>query len=211
MSLLRIDSSARHSSISRQLTQKFTETWKTEHPGEDLVERDLAITELPLITDEWTQAAFADQANLTAAQKHWLSASDELIDEIEKADTVVIGAPMYNFSIPAPLKAWIDQIVRSRRTFSYGPEGPKGLLVGKKVFVITSRAGAYGAGSPMAKADFQEPYLRFILGFIGLTDVTFIHAEHQGRDGAELSRAAAVSQIEQHAGRHGRQHAAAQA
>jgi FMN-dependent NADH-azoreductase len=125
-----------------------------------------------------------------------IAASDALIAELAGADTIVIGAPMYNFSIPFPLKAWIDQIVRRSHTFSYGPDGPKGLLKDKKVFVITSRAGAYGPESPMKGADFQEPYLRFILGFIGIKDVTFIQAESQGREEGSASLAAAAQQIE---------------
>jgi FMN-dependent NADH-azoreductase len=197
MTLLHVDSSARHTSVSRQLTSQFVETWKKENPSGEVITRDLAATHLPLITDEWTQASFSEPEQWTGAQKAAIAASDELVAEILRADTIVIGAPMYNFTIPAPLKGWIDQIVRSKKTFSYGPEGPKGLLAGKKVFVITSRAGAYGPGSPFEKADFQAPYLRFILSFIGLTDVTFIHAEHQGREGAESARQAAVAKIQQ--------------
>jgi FMN-dependent NADH-azoreductase len=196
MKLLRIDSSARRSSVTRKLTTQFTETWKKGNPGGQVEERDLATTVLPLITDEWVEGSSVDPARRTAAHKHAIAASDALIAELAGADTIVIGAPMYNFSIPFPLKAWIDQIVRRSHTFSYGPDGPKGLLKGKKVFVITSRAGAYGPESPMKGADFQEPYLRFILGFIGIKDVTFIHAESQGREEGSASLAAAAQQIE---------------
>ena len=100
-----------------------------------------------------------------------------------------------NFAIPSLLKAWIDQVVRIGKTVAYGPHGPKGLLGGKKVIVITARGGAYEKGTPGEKFDFQEPYLRHIFGFIGLTDVTFIHAENQLREGAGPSLAAAVEQI----------------
>ncbi len=199
MKLLRIDSSARHSSVTRKLTAQFTETWKRENPGGQVTERDLTTTLLPLITDEWVEGSSVDPAQRTAAHQRAISASDALIAELVEADTIVIGAPMYNFSIPFPLKAWIDQVVRKSQTFSYGPDGPKGLLKDKKVFVITSRAGAYGPGSPMESADFQEPYLRFILGFIGITDVSFIHAESQGREAGSISLAAAAQQIEQSA------------
>jgi FMN-dependent NADH-azoreductase len=199
MRLLRIDSSARRNSVIRKLTAKFVETWKKENPGGQVVERDLSTTALPLITDDWVEGASVDPAQRTPEHRQALSDSDVLINELVVADTIVIGAPMYNFSIPFPLKAWIDHIVRHSQTFSYGPEGPKGLLTGKKVFVITSRAGAYGAGSPMEKADFQEPYLRFILGFVGISDVTFIHAEHQGREAGGPSLAAAGRQIEESA------------
>jgi FMN-dependent NADH-azoreductase len=104
---------------------------------------------------------------------------------------------MYNFTISAPLKAWIDQVVRVGRTVLFGPNGPEGILKGKKAVVITSRGGAYRAGTPTASYDYQEPYLRHILGFIGLTDVIFIHAENQKPgDLAEPSRAAAIEQAQ---------------
>jgi FMN-dependent NADH-azoreductase len=199
MKLLRIDSSARRNSVTRKLTQKFVETWKEQHPTGQVVGRDLSTTALPLISDEWVEAAHSDPSQWTAAHKQALSPSDTLVAELSEADHVVIGAPMYNFSIPFPLKAWIDHIVRGGKTFSFGPEGAKGLLTDKKVVVITSRGGAYGPGTPAQKADFQEPYLRFILGFIGLTDVTFIHAESQGREAGSASLAAAGQQIEQSA------------
>ncbi len=199
MKLLRIDSSARRSSVTRKLTQRFVETWKEQHPSGQVIDRDLSTTTLPLINDEWIEAAHSDPSHWTAAHKQALSPSDALVAELSAADIVVIGAPMYNFSIPFPLKVWIDHIVRSGKTFSFGPEGPKGLLADKKVVVITSRAGAYGPGTPAQKADFQEPYLRFILGFIGLTDVSFIHAERQGYEAGNASLAAAQQQIEQSA------------
>ena len=102
---------------------------------------------------------------------------------------------MYNFTISSLLKAWIDQIVRVGKTIAYGPHGPQGLLGNKKAFVITARGGAYEKGTPREKFDFQESYLRHIFGFIGLTDVTFIHAEKQSGEEAGLSFAAAVEQI----------------
>jgi len=199
MKLLRIDSSARGNSVTRKLTAKFTETWKKENPRGQLVERDLSKTLLPLITDDWVEGSSRDRAQRTPANQEAIGASDALIAELAGANTIVIGAPMYNFSIPFPLKGWIDQIVRHSQTFSYGPDGAKGLLTGKKVLVIPSRAGSYVPGSPMEKADFQEPYLRFILGFVGISDVTFIHAEHQGREAGSASLAAAGERIEESA------------
>jgi FMN-dependent NADH-azoreductase len=198
MKLLRIDSSARRNSVSRQLTQKFVEAWKKENPAGEVMERDLATTQLPLITDEWTLAAHSDPASLTPAQQETLSISETLIEELLAADTIIIGAPMYNFTVSAPLKAWIDQVVRIGRTFLYGPKGPDGVLKGKKVAVLTSRGGAFRPGTPTAQYDHQEPYLRHILGFVGLTDVTFIHAENQKPgDLAEPARAAAFEQLQQ--------------
>lgn len=195
MTLLRIDSSARGSSVSRRLTSKFVEDWKQEHPSGTVIERDLSRTRLPQITDEWA-GTYADPAKLTAEQREYLATSDELIEELRAADTIVIGAPMYNFTISWPLKAWIDQVTRVGKTVAYGAQGPKGLLSGKKVVVITARGGAY-AGTTRATMDFQEPYLRHILGFIGLNDVTFINAENQSNGQAAASREAAIEQIHQ--------------
>jgi len=199
MKLLKIDSSARGNSISRKLTAEYAEMWVKHNPGGKVIERDLAATALPLVTDEWVDASRKDPSQLTAAQRQTLAVSDVLVDELVSADVIVIGAPMYNFSISSTLKAWIDQVVRLGRTVSYGAEGPKGLLVGKKVFVLTSRGGAYGHGTHSEKFDFQEPYLRHILGFIGLTDVTFIHAENQLRESAGSSFAAAIGEIDKRA------------
>jgi len=198
MKLLRIDSSARKNSVSRQLTQKFVETWRKQNPTGEVIDRDLATTHLPHITDEWMLAAHSDLAKLTPAQRETLSISDALVDELLAADTIVIGAPMYNLTISAPLKAWIDQIVRVGRTVLWGPTGTEGVLKGKKVVVLTSRGGSFRPGTPTAQYDHQEPYLRHILGFIGLNDVTFIHAENQ-KPGelAEPSRAAAFEQLQQ--------------
>ena len=108
-----------------------------------------------------------------------LAFSNTLEEELLAADTMVIGAPMHNFAISALLKAWIDQVVRGGRTVLFNPNGPQGPLAGKKELVITSRGGSYRAGTPTAQYDYQEPYLRHILAFVGLTDATFIHAENQ--------------------------------
>lgn len=194
MKLLQVDSSARDSSVSRRLTARFAEEWKKNHPHGRVIHRDLASTKLPLITDDWG-ATYLEGAKLTAAQRSYLSTSDELIEELQAADTVVIGAPMYNFSISSPLKAWIDQIVRLGKTVAYGPSGPQGLLAGKKVVVITSRGGAYEKGTAREASDFQEPYLRHVLGFVGLTDVTFIHAEQQAKPEADAIFAAVTAKI----------------
>jgi FMN-dependent NADH-azoreductase len=194
MKLLQIDSSARTSSVTRRLTAKFAEEWRKSHPDGEVIRRDLSATTIPLITDEWS-ATRLEESKLTPAQRSYLSTSDELIEELKAADGVVIGAPMYNFSISASLKAWIDQIVRIGKTRGYGPNGGQGLLEKKKVVVITSRGGAYEKGTAMEAFDFQEPYLRHILGFIGLTDVTFIHAENQAREEAAVSFAAVAERI----------------
>src|ERR1700730_5493345 len=109
MKLLQIDSSARTSSVTRRLTAQFTEEWKKNHPDGEVIHRDLSVTTLPLITDDWG-ATYLEESKQTPAQRSYLSTSDELIEELQAADTVVVGAPMYNFSIPSSHKAWIDQV-----------------------------------------------------------------------------------------------------
>src|SRR6202163_598880 len=194
MKLLHIDSSARGGSVTRRLTEKFADEWRANHPTGEVIRRDLSTTALPLITDDWS-ATQIEPSKLSPSQRSYLSTSDALIEEVQAADIIVIGAPMYNFAIPALLKAWIDQVVRIGKKVASGPHGPKGLLGGKKVIVITARGGAYEKGTPGEKFDFQEPYLRHIFGFIGLTDVTFIHTENQLREGAGPSLVAAAERI----------------
>lgn len=198
MKLLRVDSSARRNSVSRQLTYAFVKAWKQRNPKGEVIERDLAVTPPPPIGDGWAEAAFTPAERRTELQRQILGPSETLIGELQAASLIVIGSPMYNFTISSPLKAWIDHIVRPGRTVVYGPDGAKGLLAGKRVVVLTARGGAY-AGEPRGPSrDYQEPYLRVILAYIGLDDVTFIHAEKQqrGDDGA-LSRGAALKQIEE--------------
>jgi FMN-dependent NADH-azoreductase len=194
MKLLQVDSSARAGSVTRRLTTKFADEWSKSHPAGELIRRDLSATALPLITDDWN-ATHVEPSKLSPSQRSYLSTSDALIEEVLAADVIVIGAPMYNFAISSLLKAWIDQIVRVGKTVAYGPQGPKGLLAKRKVVVITARGGAYEKGTPKEKFDFQEPYLRHVFGFVGLTDVTFIHAENQARDEGGPSLAAAAEQI----------------
>jgi FMN-dependent NADH-azoreductase len=194
MKLLQLDSSARASSVTRRLTARFAQEWKKNHPQGAVIYRDLSTTQFPPITDGWS-ATYLEESKLTSEQRAYLATSDELIAELKAADTIVIGAPMYNFTISSLLKAWIDQVVRVGKTWSYEPSGPRGLLKTKKVVVITARGGAYEKGTPTEGFDFQEPYLRHILGFVGITDFTFIHAEKQSRQEAEAAFAAVAERI----------------
>ncbi len=139
--------------------------------------RELTPQNMPHLDLETLGALMTPEASRTDRQAELVAFSDALIDEVEAADTIVLAVPMYNFSIPSALKAWIDHIVRAGRTFRYTEAGPIGLLKGKKVFVVTARGGVYSGGSPAEGLDFQAPYLRAILGFIGIDDVTFIHLE----------------------------------
>jgi len=191
MTLLHIDSSARQSSASRRLTTHFVEAWRAAHPHDIILTRDLATTALPAITDDW-MATYREPSLWTPAQRAYLALSDTLIDELFAADVVVIGAPMYNLSISAQLKGWIDHVVRIGKTVAYDARGRRGLLGGRRVIVLSSRGGSYRPGTPQAAADFQEPYLRAILQFIGLADVTFVYADNQAQTpaGAESLTAA---------------------
>ena len=196
MKLLQIDASPRQDSVSRQLTSLFAANWESHTLGGTVIHRDLASSPLGLVTDDWIAGAHSNPSERTTAHRSALHYSDKLIEEMQSADVIVIGDPMHNFTISARLKAWLDQVVRFGKTFSYGETGPKGLVTGKKVYVITSRGGAYTPGTPYAQFDFQEPYLRHILAFIGLSDVTFIHAENQSKpDLAAAGKASAIEKI----------------
>lgn len=176
-SLLHIDSSPRGTrSISRQLTHEFTEAWKAAHPDSAVIHRDLALELIPFVTEDWIAGAFAQDA-LTPEQSQALAVSDQLIQELKTANHYVFGIPMYNFSIPAAFKAYLDQIVRVGQTVSFSEKGFAGLLTGKKVTVITASGSVFRDGTPFAPYDFQTPYLRTTLGFLGLTDVEFIIAD----------------------------------
>ena len=189
-SLLVINSSAaREGSVSRLLVEESVARLLEASPYAQVVRRDLGDTPVPHLTID--TLAGVRGVPTTAAEKQARQLSDELIAELRAADTIVIGAPMYNFGVTTALRAWFDHVLRAGETFSYSEAGPKGLLPGKRVIVIESRGGLYSEG-PAAAVDFQEPYLRHLLGFIGITDVTFVHAEKIGF-GPE-ARAASVSQ-----------------
>jgi FMN-dependent NADH-azoreductase len=175
--LLHINSSVRNEgSISRQLSAEFLGKWKAAEPGAKIVERDLAASPLPHLTEETLGAFFTPAEKRAPEQVRAAQLSDQLIAELAAADVILIGAPMYNFSVSSGLKAWIDHVARAGLTFKYTESGPVGLLQGKKVYVFTSRGGVYSEG-PAKSMDFHETYLRGVLGFIGLTDVTFVHTE----------------------------------
>jgi FMN-dependent NADH-azoreductase len=161
-------------SVSRGLVEEAVGRLIKADPAVTILHRDLGAAPIPHLTAA-NVAGVRGEAT-TAVELTARALSDELIAELRDADTIVIGAPMYNFSISTGLRAWFDFVLRPGETFSYSPAGPRGLLTGKRVIVIESRGGLYSEG-PAQAVDFQEPYLRHLLGFIGLTDVTFIHAE----------------------------------
>jgi len=163
-------------SKSRQVAGQFLEAWRRHHLGANVTIRDT--NTVPHLDAVALGALMTPPETRDAKQQSAVAFSDRLIAEIEEADTIVIAAPMYNFTISSTLKAWFDHIARAGRTFRYTAAGSEGLLTAKKVFVVASRGGFYADG-PAKPMDFQEPYLRAMLGFLGLTDVTFIHAEGQ--------------------------------
>jgi FMN-dependent NADH-azoreductase len=196
--LLVIESSPRSTSVSTSVAKEYITEWQRKHPSGTVVRRNVATEPAPFVTEAWITAVYTPEENRTAEQKQLLAISDTLIAELEAADAIVIASPMYNFGITAALKLWIDQIVRPGRTFAYTAEGPKGLLAeNKKVLVIASRGGAYSGASPVAFLDQQEPYLRTVLGFIGLKDIQLAYAESQamGPEAAEQGLKAAVNTV----------------
>jgi FMN-dependent NADH-azoreductase len=181
-------------SVSRLLVADAVTELTQRDPSAKLVFRDLAAHPIPHLTPQ-TVAGVRAQAT-TPAEQAARALSDELIAELRAADTIVIGAPMYNFSIPTTLRSWFDHVLRAGETFSYSEAGPKGLLPGKKVIVVESRGGLYSEG-PAQAIDFQEPYLRQLLGFIGLADdLTFIRAEKIGYGPDARDQALADSRAE---------------
>lgn len=184
--VLRIDASARRDgSVSRDLTDKVIDHLA---PAQ-VITRDLAHG-LPLLDEAWVGATFTPADERTPGQAETLALSDTLIAEITAADTLVIGLPIYNFGVPAALKAWIDQIARVGVTFQYTETGPKGLLSGKRAIVVVTSGGTE-AGSDV---DFATGYIRHVLGFIGIHDVTLVTADRLMID-ADAALSSATAQV----------------
>lgn len=180
--ILHIDSSPRgERSHSRQLTHRFITDWKNAHPQDTVTYRDLGHHPVPHVDESWIAAAYSAPDTHSPEQQRAISVSDTLVDELLAADRYVFGVPMYNFSVPSTLKAYIDQIVRVGRTFAVNEQGYQGLVSGKKMLVITSSGGSYKPGTPTAGYDYQVPFLKAIFGLIGITDITFIHADNMDR------------------------------
>ncbi|MGB4347432.1 MAG: FMN-dependent NADH-azoreductase [Burkholderiaceae bacterium] len=175
--ILHVSSSVRSTgSISRQLSNEFVAKLKAAAAGNSVVLRDLTADPVPHLTEQMMGAYFTPAEQRSAEQIETVKLSDNLVAELMAADVVVIAAPMYNFSVSSTLKAWIDHIARAGLTFKYGANGPEGLVSGKKFYVFTSRGGVYSEG-PAKVMDFHETYLRAVFGFLGVTDITFIHSE----------------------------------
>jgi FMN-dependent NADH-azoreductase len=181
-SILAITSSGRADSVSTKLVKDILTRLKKKHDGAKVKHHDLVKKAPAFAYDAWITANYTPDEAKTAAQKKLLAASDKYVDEVLGADIIVIGAPIYNFSIPAVLKAWVDNIIRAKRTFAYKVGGGYDALVpkGKKVIIVVTSGGVpVGSGY-----DLATPYLKHVLGFIGLTDVEVIAADQQMTLGA---------------------------
>lgn len=189
MNILHLDSSITGpASVTRQLSAEVVAKLQAAHSGAEVVYRDLA-QGVPAIDHAWFGAVRMTPADPTPAQKDLIAVSDAYLAEVQNADVIVLGLPVYNFTIPAQVKNWIDQIARAGVSFRYTENGPVGLLKGKRVIVTYAAAGT-PLGSDL---DFASGYLRFVLGFLGMTDVTFIAA-----DGLAMDREAGLARA--HAG-----------
>ena len=191
--ILEISASARdEGSMSRLLTRDLLQALEDRHGDIEVTRRNVA-EGLPFVDADWVVATNTPAEERSEAQRRTLAFSDELVREIMDADILVIGAPIYNFSVPASLKAWIDLSARVRLTFKYTENGPVGLLEGKKAYVLTP-SGGVPVGSPV---DFATPYLRHALGFVGITDVHIVgaHGADRGNDQALDDARARIAEL----------------
>jgi FMN-dependent NADH-azoreductase len=176
---------------SSQLAQEFVQQWSTQHPGGEVILRDLAKEAVPHLDAARVQALFTPEAERTAEQQAVVDYSDQIIAEIQKADAIVIGVPLYNFGVPSTLKAYFDHIARAGVTFKYTETGPVGLLNDKPVYIIAARGGVHKG----QVSDTQSQFLTNFLGFIGLKDVHFIYAEGLNMGQKDQAFAAAKTAI----------------
>jgi FMN-dependent NADH-azoreductase len=196
MNILHIVSSSRGSaSYSNRVATNVVAELSERNPGASVVTRNVAAQPLAHIDDDFVAATRAPGGPQTERQRALLAQSDALVDELFAADVIVIGAPMINFSIPSTLKAWIDNVARAGRTFSYSEAGPKGLVTGKHVIIVGARGGVYSeAAKPL---DFQLPYLKSVLGFLGMTDIEVLEVDGTayGPEAAEQAVTAATAKL----------------
>ena len=194
MNVLHIDSGILGDhSVSRRLTAAVAAQIKVEQPGAAVTYRDLVANPLPHLSGAHLMAANAKPEDVDAQVAAEVEESRAVLEEFLAADTVVLGVPMYNFSLPSQLKAWIDRVAVAGKTFRYTAEGPEGLAKGKKVIIVSTRGGHYSAG-PAAVMDHQESYLRSVLGFLGVTDIEIVRAE--GLNLSADSKVEAISEAE---------------
>ncbi|GJE59405.1 FMN-dependent NADH-azoreductase [Methylobacterium trifolii] len=194
--ILHIDSSILGAhSVSRGLTAEIVARLQALHPGAEVIRRDLAADPTLHLSDAHLAVFHGGEVGSPALGED-LAKGGAYVDDLFASDIIVIGAPMYNFSVPSQLKAWIDRVCVAGRTFRYGPNGAEGLVKGKAVFVASTRGGIYTGDGAMAGFDHQESYLRVALGFIGLTDVTIVRAEGLAKDEASKEQAVAEARAQ---------------
>jgi FMN-dependent NADH-azoreductase len=163
-------------SYSQQVARGIVDDLKIAHPTSKIVVRNVAKYPLPHVGEAFVSGMARTPEQRTPAEAQALALSDGLIEELAAADVLVLAVPMYNFGLPSALKAWVDHVVRAGRTFRFGANGPEGLLRNKRAIVVVSRGGVYSDG-PLKQLDFQESYLKSVLGFIGITDVEMVRVE----------------------------------
>lgn len=186
-------------SYSRALTSTFVDLWAVSHPQDRILLRDVGHHPVPHVSEPWVVGAFAPGDAQTAESKAAIAVSDALVEEFLAADRYVFGVPMYNFNVPSTFKAYIDQIVRPGKTFGVGPNGFEGLVKHRKALFITTSGGSYAAGTARADLNLQEPYLRAIFGFMGVTDLQFVVADNlnRGDDAARQSKEKAENALKE--------------
>jgi FMN-dependent NADH-azoreductase len=198
MIVLHIDSSPRGTdSVSRDLTRQIVDRLTTTERTLEVIRYDLGNQPLPHLSSD-AIGALRRAELATPEQREIGSQSDRMIEDLQRADLIVIGSPMHNFGITSQLKSWFDTVIRAGKTFSYSEQGPKGLVTGKRAIVVETRGGVYTTG-PAAAFNHQEPHLKTLLGFIGISEVQFIHAEglDMGTESRANGLAHAQSAIEQ--------------
>jgi FMN-dependent NADH-azoreductase len=194
MKLLHIDSSVLGAnSVSRALTARTVAEWQATRPGTVVDYLDLAV-DAPSHLSADSLGFRAPQENQTAVQARENALSEALVSQFLAADVIVVGAPLYNFSIPSQLKAWIDRIAQPGRTFKYTEKGPQGLAVGKTVIVASTRGGIYSTSDAGRALEHQESYLQAVFGFLGITDVRFVRAEGVAMGDAPKAQALAAAE-----------------
>jgi len=197
MKLLHIDSSPlAGNSVSRQLTERTVAQWRAFHPGTTVEYLDLAV-DAPnhLNIDSLGFRTGPNAAGLSEVQRRENEISERLVSQFLAADVIVVGAPMYNFSVPSQLKAWIDRVAQAGRTFTYTEKGPQGLAGGKTVIVASTRGGVYSTNPALAGLDHQESYLKTVFGFFGIADVRFVRAEGVAMGDEAKARALEAAEI----------------
>jgi FMN-dependent NADH-azoreductase len=194
MKLLHIDSSVLGAnSVSRALTARTVAEWQATHPGTTVDYLDLAV-DAPSHLDGNSLGFRAPQADATEVQRRENAISEALVSQFLAADVIVVGAPLYNFSIPSQLKAWIDRVAQVGRTFKYTDKGPQGLAGGKTVIVASTRGGIYSTSDAGRALEHQESYLQTVFGFFGITDVRFVRAEGVAMGDAPKAQALAAAE-----------------